>query len=46
METKQNHQSLVIKHVNWVDTHPMIITAKYGYGTEKMQFNHFLIISL
>ena len=28
MATKQ--WSLVIKYINWVDNHPMIITAKYG----------------
>ena len=42
--------SLVIKYINWVDNHPMIIIAKYSShhstGMEKMQFNHFLIISL
>ena len=40
----------VIKHINWVDNHQMIITAKYGShhftGIEKVQFNHFPIISL
>ena len=26
----QTKSSLVIKHLNWVDNHPVIITAKYG----------------
>ena len=29
MATKQNGH-WVIKHINWVDDHQMIITAKYG----------------
>ena len=41
---------LVIKHINWVDNHQKIITAKYGSHhslvIEEMQFNHFPIISL
>ena len=26
----QTKLSLVIKHINWVDNHQMIITTKYG----------------
>ena len=45
METKQNGH--VMKHTNWVDSHPMIITARYGsLVMKKMQFKHFFIISL
>ena len=36
-----------MKHTNWVDSHPMIITARYGsLVMKKMQFKHFSIISL
>ena len=45
----QTKWSVVIKHIYWVNNHPMIKTAKYGsdhftgYGEK---FNHFPIISL
>ena len=50
LKVNQTNWPLVIKHINWVDNHQMIITTKYSshhftdYGA--MQFNHFLIISL
>ena len=46
----QTKWSMVIKHINWVDNHQMIIAAKYGShhftGYEEKQFNNFPIISL
>ena len=40
----------VFKHINWVDNHKKIITAKYGShhftGYGESEFNHFPIISL
>ena len=46
-----NKWPLVIKHINWVDNHQMIITAKYGlhhfkWLWKKMQISHFPIVSL
>ena len=49
LKVNQTNLPLVIKHINWVDNHQMIITTKYSshhftdYGA--MQFNHFLIIT-
>ena len=46
----QTKWPLVINHINWVDDHQTVITAKYGtipsLVIEKKHFIHFPIISL